>query len=168
MFKDWFQVVVKYYKNSDEEESKNVSENFLFDAVSWTEAEVRVAEEMKKISKEGFFQIKNIKKTKLTEVFAYDSGDWWFKVGVDMIVLDEDKGKEKKTRLNYLVMADDLQEALDRINLVLEDSISDYQIEALNRSSIVEVFPYVENLEKINSDLLKEVEGYEFKVDKNE
>ena len=162
MLKDWFQVVVKYYKNSDEEESKNVSESFLFDAVSWTEAEIRVAEEMKKISK-GVFQIKNIKKTKLTEVFAYDSGDWWFKVGVDMIVLDEGEGKEKKTRLNYLVMADDLQEALDRVNLELEDSLSDYRIEALNRSSIVEVFPYVENLEKINSDLMKE-----FKTDKNE
>lgn len=139
MFKEWFEVKVKYYKDSEEKEVKNVSEVFLFDAVSWTDAEIKASEEAEKFAKSGF-QIKNIKKKKLTEVFAYDAGEWWFNVAVDMVVLNPDSDKEKKERLNYLIMADDIQEALDRIKKELEDSISDYQIASLSVSPILDVY----------------------------
>lgn len=154
MLKQWFEVKVKYWKNSEEKEAENVSEVFLFDAVSWTDAEAKATEEAGKFAKSGF-QIQNIKKKKIDEVFAYDSGEWYFNCAVDMIVYDEEKSKERKTRLNYLVNAEDLEEALFRMNESLQDSISDYVIHSLSVSPVLEVFTYLgteEEFEKINKN----------------
>lgn len=142
----WFEVGVKYYKVGEDGNEKKVSEVFLIDAVSWTESEARMIEQLKEFVK-GEFVIDSMKKSKLSEVFPFDSGEWWFKVTIDMVTIDESAGKEKKIKLYYLIMADDIQEALNRMNKSLDSMIVPYVITGINVSNIVDIFPYFKNEE---------------------
>lgn len=137
----WFEVKVKYYKTGEDGQEENISENYLFDAVSWTDAETKVTEEMNKISSGGFV-IESIKKSKIVDVFAYDSGEYWLKVALDMVTLDESAGKEKKIKEHYLILANDIQQGLTRINKSLDSSTVPYYITGISVSNIVEIFPY--------------------------
>lgn len=163
MLKEWFEVTVKYWKNTEEKEATDVNEVFLFDAVSWIDAETKANEEFEKFAKAGF-TIKKIVKKKLTDVLAFEEGEFWFECGVEMVVLEEGDTKEKKTKLKYLVMADDIIQANYRVFESLEDSVSDFRIVSLSESNVYEVFPYVEKevgfgLEVINDKVLKELEN---------
>ena len=137
----WFEVKVKYYRVGEDGNEQKVSESFLFDAVSWTEAEARTFEEMKTLTS-GEFVVEAIKKSRLSEVFPYDCGEWWFKVGIEMVTIDEEAGKEKKAKMNYLIMADDIQEALTRMNESLQDVLVPFVITSIAVSNIVDIFPY--------------------------
>lgn len=163
MVKEWFEVSVKYLKNEEEKEVTNVNEVFLFDAVSWIDAETKANEEFERFAKSGF-TIKKIVKKKLTDVLAFEEGEFWFECGVEMVVLNEGDTKEKKTKLNYLVMADDIIQANYRVFESLEDSVSDFKVVSLSESNIYEVFPYIEkevdfSLEVIEDNILKELEN---------
>lgn len=137
----WFEVKIKYQKVCEDGKEKKVSERFLFDAVSWTESEARGLGELKEVVS-GDFVVDDIKKAKFAEVFPYDSGEWWFKIGVEMVSVDEQAGKERKMKMNYLIMADDMQEALNRMNQSLDSMIVPYVIVSMNVSNIIDVFPY--------------------------
>jgi hypothetical protein len=88
-------------------------------------------------------QIVDIKKSRIAEVFQYESGEWWFKATINLVTVDEDAGKEKKLRAYYLVMADDIKEALDRLDESLSFLVIPYVVSAITVSTIVDVFPYV-------------------------
>lgn len=96
---------------------------------------------------QGEFVIDAIKKSKVNELFPYDSGRWWFKAGVEMVMLDEASGSEKKASFEYLVMADDIQEALNRLNENLSSCFVDYVIASVSISNIVEVFHFIKSEE---------------------
>lgn len=140
--KNWFEVNVKYNKIGDDGKDKKVSESYLFDAVSFTEAEARTAKELTPYIKE--FLINAIKKAKFDSVLPFDEGQYWFKVSVDMLTVNEAKGKEEMTRLNYLIMADDIKQALARIEEYLSDTMFSYVISNMGISNIIDIFPYVE------------------------
>lgn len=143
---NWFEVKVKYMKIGNDGKEKKVSESYLFDAVSFSEAEKRTFEEMESMI-QGEFVIDAIKISKVNELFPYDSGEWWFKAGVEMVTLDEDSGSEKKASFEYLVMADDIQEALNRLNENLSSCVVDYVIASVSVSNIVDVFHFIKSEE---------------------
>jgi len=139
----WFESKVKYNKVSESGSEQMVTENFLLDAVSYTDAETRIIRQMQQMVKGGEFQIVDIKKSKIAEVFPFQAGEWWYKATINLVTVDEDAGKEKKIRAYYLVMADDIQEALNRLDESLSYLVIPYIISALAVSTIVDVFPYV-------------------------
>ena len=110
----WFESRVQYTKVDNDGRERNVKENYLIDAVSFTDAETRMYEMMEQMVK-GDFQILNIKKSNLSEVFPHESGEWWYKAKISIITIDEKAGKEKKINQYLLIMADDIQEALKRL-----------------------------------------------------
>ena len=112
----WFESKVKYTKISGSGNEQLVTENFLLDAVSYTDAETRIIRKMHELVKGGEFTIIDIKKSRIAEVFPYESGEWWYKATINLVTVDEDAGKEKKIRSYYLVSADDIKEALARLN----------------------------------------------------
>lgn len=138
----WFESKVKYAKVSGSGNEQLVTENFLLDAVSYTDAETRIIRKMQERVKGGEFTIVDIKKSKIAEVFAFETGEWWFKASINLVTVDEEKGKEKKLRTYYLVMADDIKEALKRLEESLTYLVIPYVVSALAVSTIVEVFPY--------------------------
>ncbi len=138
----WFECKVKYLKVSESGNEQIVTENFLLDAVSYTDAEARIIRQMQQLVKGGEFSIVDIKKSRIAEVFPYEAGEWWFKATINLVTVDEDAGKEKKIRSYYLIMADDINEALSRLEESLSYLVIPYVTTALALSTIADVFPY--------------------------
>lgn len=138
----WFESKVKYNKVSESGNEQIVTENFLLDAVSYTDAETRIIRQMQQMVKGGEFTIVDIKKSRIAEVFPFDTGEWWFKATINLVTIDEDAGKEKKLRTYYLIMADDIKEALERLDESLSFLVIPYVVSSLAVSTIVDIFPY--------------------------
>ncbi|WP_127845655.1 DUF4494 domain-containing protein [Psychroflexus aestuariivivens] len=147
----WFECKVKYRKTHETGEKKITTDTYLLDAVSFTEAETRINEEMKAYTSEEF-RIMNLKVANFSEVHPFENSDRWFKSKVSLIALDEESGKEKKTNIYLLVQANDVKEAFENTNQALEGTTSDYSIPSITESPILDVFPYFtgeeEQLEK--------------------
>ena len=137
----WFECKVKYNKTLQSGKEQLVTENFLLDAVSFTDAETRMMRQMQEMVR-GEFNVTDIKKSRIGEVFPYDTGEWWFKATINLVTIDEEAGKEKKMRTYYLIMADDIKEALQRLDESLSYLVIPYVVSALAVSTIVDVFPY--------------------------
>lgn len=159
--KNWFEVKVKFNKTGEDGKEQKVSEVYLFDAVSFTEAEARTFKEIQeaseveeivvdniKMTKSKDFVVDAIKKSKIVEVFAYDSGEYWFRIVVEMIIFNEGAKKEQKEKENYLILADDIEQALTRINKSLDSSVVPYVINSVSISNIIDIFKHIESEEK--------------------
>ncbi len=142
MMQTWFECKVKYLKVSESGNEQIVTENFLLDAVSYTDAETRIIRQMQQIVKGGEFSIVDIKKSRIAEVFQYEIGEWWFKATINLVTVDEEAGKEKKVRSYYLVMADDIKEALTRLEESLSYLVIPFVTTSMTLSNIADVFPY--------------------------
>ncbi|NOR74438.1 MAG: DUF4494 domain-containing protein [Draconibacterium sp.] len=143
MMQTWFESKVKYMKVSESGKENMVTENFLLDAVSFTDAETRMIKQMQEMVKKGEFSVIDIKKSNIAEVFPFDDGEWWFKVTINLVTIDEEAGREKKLRTYYLIMADDINEVLKRLDESLSYLVIPYVVTAIAVSTIVDVFPYV-------------------------
>ena len=142
MMQTWFESKVKYVKVSESGKEQMVTENFLLDAVSFTDAETRMIRQMQQMVKGGEFSVVDIKKSKIAEVFPFNDGEWWFKVTLNLVTVDEEAGREKKLRAYYLIMADDINEVLKRLDESLSYLVIPYVVSAIAVSTIVDVFPY--------------------------
>jgi len=69
-------------------------------------------------------------------------GEWWYRATINLVTIDEEAGKEKKLRVFYLVQADDIEQALQRLNESLSFLVVPYVTTSIAVSNIVDVFPY--------------------------
>ncbi len=137
----WYECKVKYEKVDQNGKEKRVTEPYLVDAVSFTDAEKRIHEEMEPYIS-GEFHVTSIKKANFAELHPDDSGDRWFKCKISFVSLDEEKGVEKRTNTYWLMQANTVKEAYEAIEELLHDSISDYEIPSVIESPILDVFPF--------------------------
>lgn len=137
----WFLCKVKYAKENEEGLLKNISEQYLVDAVSFTEAEAilydRLASQIR-----GDFQVTGISKSNIVDVFFYEDSDIWYKCKISYLVADADSGKEKKVTQYMIVTAEDVKNAYDRIQESLSKMLVSFRIPDIVESAIVEVFPF--------------------------
>lgn len=150
----WYECKVKYRKINDSGVQKVATEPYLVDALSYTEAESRINEEMSAYISEEF-KITNIKVANFAEIHPFENSDRWFKSKVSLIAYDEESGKERKSNLYLLVQANDVKEAFDNTNVAMKNTMGDYTIPAISESPIMDVFPYFtgeeEQLEKFKA-----------------
>ena len=118
---------------------KKVNEPYLVDALTFTEAEARIIEEMKPFIS-GEYSISSEKKTKISEIFFNEGGDRYFLVKVNFITLDENKGVEKKTVSQILVQASDIEDAVEKFKEGMKGTMADYEIGAISETLIMDVF----------------------------
>ena len=106
MMNEWFECKVRYEKTLENGLVKKVTEPYLVDALSFTEAERRFIEEIEPFMS-GEFQVTDIKRAKYAELFETDedAADRWFEAKVAFITLDEKSGAEKKSNQNMLICA---------------------------------------------------------------
>lgn len=154
---NWFECKVKYQKIDEQGKVKNVSEPYLVDAVSFTEAESRINKEMEPYIS-GDFNVTNIKVANYAELLPDDNGDRWYKSKVSYITIDEEKGLERKSNSYILVQASDLKEAYDSLDKSMSRSVTDYEISAIQESPILDVFPYDNNFTEIVDQSSPELE----------
>ena len=141
---NYFEVTIKYEKQAEEGIIVKVSEKYLVDALSFTEAEARITEEMK-LFISGEFTVSAIKRANYSELFESSNGDKWFKSKVNFITLDEEKGIERRVPVYMLVQATDLKEARENLVEGMKGTLADYEVEAVAETKILDVFKYEEN-----------------------
>ncbi len=138
---NWFRVKVTFDKTMPNGIVKKVTEEYLFDSLSFTESEARTVEELKPYIS-GEFSISDIKRARIAELFFNKNGDRYFKAKIYFITLDEKSGTEKKTAANMLAQACDIKEALEVIEKGMTGTMADYTIASLTETAIMDVFPY--------------------------
>lgn len=144
---NWFECKVRYDKLQENGTAvKKVTETFLVDALSFTEAESRIIEERKPYIS-GDFSVSAVKRTKISEIFFDDSGDKWYMVKWLITTIDEKPaamGKppvEKKVSVLTLVQASDFEGALDQFKECMKGTLADYDIAQINETQILDVYP---------------------------
>ena len=161
--KTWFVCKVKYQKLDEKGKTRNVSEQYLVDAVSFTEAESRIYEKMGEMI-QGDFYVSNISKSNFTDVFPYEDSEIWHKCKMTYTLEVEGSGKEKKVTNYILLTAPDVKTAYERVYESLDNMLMDFRVPDINESPILEVFPYESDVEerwKEAPDNLKPVEATE-------
>ena len=150
----WFTVKVKYTKQLDDGTFKRVSEPYLLAAMTFTDAEARIYEELGSIIR-GEFTVTNIARTEYHDIFYYEDADLWYKCKVtyqsegDGLEIESDLNpkKVKKVSQNFLVTATSVKEAFERIQESLSTLMVDYQIPSIILTPIVDIFPFNEELD---------------------
>ena len=133
---NYFEVKITFDKTLENGKEKKVSELFLVDALSFTEAEARIIEEVKPFIS-GEFEVKSIRKYKVAEIVVDESGDRFFKCKLNFITLDEKSGLEKKTAVNMLVNATTLDVAKSNLVNHMKGTMADYSIEKIEETKIM-------------------------------
>ncbi len=140
---NWFECKIRYEKTLENGMNKKVTEPYLVDALSFTEAESRIIEEMTPFIS-GEFTVSDIKRANYSELFSSDeeAADRWFKCKLYFITLDEKSGAEKKTATQVLVQAADLRDAVKKLDKGMEGTMADYSIASVTETAIMDVYPY--------------------------
>ena len=140
---EWFEYKVRYDKTMENGLSKQVTETYLVDALSFTEAERRFIEEIEPFMG-GEFTVTDIRRTKIAELFESNDGlaDRWFKCKVAFITLDEKTGAEKRANQMMMVQAIDLRSAVKALDKAMEGTLGDYVIVSVAESPVMDVYRY--------------------------
>lgn len=138
---NWFECKVRYDKTLDTGMIKTVTEPYLVDALSFTEAEARILEEMKPYMS-GEFTVSDIKRVRFSDTFFNETGDRYYKAKLYFLTLDEKSGSEKKTAVNMLVQAKILKEAVEIVETEMKKTMIDYTFASVNETAIMDVFRY--------------------------
>ena len=139
----WFECKIRYEKVVENGMQKKVTEPYLVDALSFTEAEARIIEEMTPFIS-GEFTVSNIKRANYSEIFPSDAecDDCWFKCKLCFITQDDKSGAEKKTSTYVLVQASDMGRAKENLDAGMKGTMAGYQIASIAETAIMDVYPY--------------------------
>ena len=142
----WFECKIRYEKVMEDGLQKKVNETYTVDALSFTEAEKRIMEEMSSYIS-GEFTVKDIKIAPYKEIFFSEdaSADRWYKAKLQFITIDEKTEKEKRSSVNYLVQAGTLKGAVNNIEEVMGGSMIDYVIASVAETTLMDVFEYAKS-----------------------
>lgn len=136
----WFECRIRFDKMQEDGSVKRVTEAYLVDALSFTEAEARIIEEQTPFIS-GEFTIPAIKKTNIAEIFPDDTADKWWLVKYNIITIDERSAKERRTAVYVMVQADSQQAATDRFLEGMKGTMADFEIGKVAETKIMEVYP---------------------------
>ena len=143
MMHNWFTCKIRYEKVMENGMNKKVTESYLVDALSFTEAESRIIEEMTPFIS-GEFTVSDIKRAHYSELFPSDeeSADKWYNCRLEFVTLDEKSGAEKKTKTTVLVQAADLRDAMKKLDEGMKGTMADYNAVCIKETAIMDVYPY--------------------------
>ena len=143
---EWFECKIRYEKVMEDGLQKRVSEKYVVDALSFSEAEERIIEEMSSYIS-GEFDVIDIKKASYKEIFFADEdmADKWYKAKLQFITIDEKTDKEKRSAVNYLVNAGSFNGAVRNIEAVMSGTMIDYIIASVAEATLMDVFEYKKN-----------------------
>ena len=137
---NWFECKVTYQKMLETGQQKKVTEPYIVDALSFTEAETRIIEEITPFIS-GDFSVSAVKRTRITEIFFDETGDKWYNVKYNIITIDEKTAVEKKQSILTLVQASEFQKAVDNFMENMKGTMADFEIAAVTETQIMDVYP---------------------------
>ncbi|MDE5783693.1 MAG: DUF4494 domain-containing protein [Prevotella sp.] len=139
----WFECKIRYEKTMEDGMQKKVTEAYVVDAMSFSEAEERIIEEMSSYIS-GEFNVTDIKKAPYGEIFFSDLelADRWYKAKLQFITIDDKTEKEKRSTVSYLIQAGSFNGAVKNIDEVMGKTMIDYVIASVTESSIMDVYEH--------------------------
>ena len=140
---NWFECKIRYEKVMEDGLQKKVTENYVVDALSFSEAEERITEEMSSYIS-GEFDVADIKKAAYREIFFSDDemADKWYKAKLQFITYDEKTDKEKRSSVTYLVQAGSFNGAVKNIDEAMGGTMIDYVISSVAETTLMDVYEY--------------------------
>jgi len=143
MTANWFEAKVKYVKVGEDGKERKVSESYLLDAMTYTEAESRIIKEMSGMI-QGEYYINGLKKSNITELVEStdENDDRWYKAKIAIIDVDEISGKEKSSGQYYLIAASGFKKALENLERSLSTFVVPYEVISITDTNFMDVFPY--------------------------
>ncbi len=136
---NWFECKVSYHKMVENGMQKKVTDTFMVDALSFTEAEARVIEEVTPFVS-GEMDVASVKKTKISEIFRDDTADKWYLVKVAFITIDEKTAQEKRAISQILVAGSNFKGAYDNFMEGMKGTLADFDIVTLQETNILDVY----------------------------
>lgn len=139
----WYECRIRYQKTAESGKEKKVSETFLVDALSFTEAESRIIEETRPFAG-GEMKVTAIRLANVAELFASDEAqdDKWYRVKAAFVTLDEKSGKERRSSWYVMVQASTTERAERLFHERMKGTMSDYRVESITETAIMDVFPF--------------------------
>ena len=149
----FYEVKIQYQKTLEDGKEKKVTEQYVVEALSFTEAESRITEEMTSYV-DGDFDVVSEKIAPFSEIFLSDrtDDDKWFISKVGFITIDEKTAKEKKQTFRYLVQAETSEKAMDYTKEMFSHGMSDYSIDAVQDTPTLEVFLIEDNKDSVETE----------------
>lgn len=157
----WFECKIRYDKMMEDGMQKKITEHYVVDALSFTEAESSIIDEMSAYIS-GEFEVRDIKKAPYGEIFFSEdaSADRFFKAKLQFITIDEKTEKEKRSNVNYLVHANTFNQAVANIDKVMGTTAIDYVIASVAETQIMDVFEH-NSAAKLKKEEPNDVPEYE-------
>ena len=139
----WFECKVRYGKTQEDGSEKLVNELYVVDALSFTEAEASIIDNMS-VYVSGEFKVANINPTNYNEIFFsdIDDDDLWFKARLAFITIDEKSNNEKRSYVNYLIQAKCIERAKRYVDEIMGKTMIDYEWKSLSETKILDVFEH--------------------------
>lgn len=137
---NWFKVKLKYFKEIEGGDKKKVSECYLYDAVSWTEAESLVFKKMEEVVGNEMFSISDLNHSNISQIYAFSSGVRWFNGIVEYDLFNDESNKVEKKREYSLIFADDITQALQRLKNELKCTVIPFEIIGVSVSKIIDIY----------------------------
>lgn len=151
----WYLAKIRYQKEDEAGSLKIISEQYLFDAVSYTEAEAKLHTHI--ASNTPDFQLITLIKMRLSDVLIQENTEEvWYKVKVNYLEFDEKTQKDKKTPHFYLINAVSIETVCAEIKVIL-GNLNDYEIRDIQTSDILEIIPHVPENELLKHGNFKPV-----------
>jgi hypothetical protein len=141
---NFFECKVSYEKIVESGVTKRIAETYLVDALSHAEAEARIIKEVEPYIS-GEFEVSSVRRAKYAEIFTSETSDYWWKVKIYFITLDEKTGAEKRVNASVLANGDEIEDAICMVREGMKGSMADYGIVEAKMTNILEVFVYGKN-----------------------
>lgn len=137
--KQFYEVTSRVERTSEDGMQKVVKDTIVVSAVSFSDAEKKATEFYEGESLEKVCSIKEaayreyVKRTDITPHFSF------YKVTVGMITINEVTGKEKTTKVAYLVDSGSTKEAEDIINKMFNGTVIDYKVISIKETNVTDI-----------------------------
>ncbi len=135
----YFEVSLKYDKTQENGALKKVTEKYIVDALSLTEAEAKVTEKMQPYISGDFFAT-SAKETKITETCGDVGCGKFYLAKIAFITIDERTAKEKRTTSQILIGAESFDEAYKTLNEFMKPTLSDWELQSLAETKYLDQF----------------------------
>ena len=123
-----------------------MTETYLVDALSFTEAEARTIEFVSPyVSEDGELEVVGLKQTTIKEVISNSEGDKWFVCNFAFHLM-EDNGKDKQTKYSIMVQANTIDEGKKSAERLMLGSMQDWELKSISEIKIIDIF------QKLTSD----------------
>lgn len=139
----YYEVKVRY-ERMEEEGCKRVTETYLVNALSVTEAEVRATKELQPYVSYGGIEILSVSASKYCELLLNEE-DYYYKAKVEVRRLNEKSGRVAKAcALSLLINANNIDSAYVICKRRIGKSLEDFKLTSISECPIVGVFNNVE------------------------